>query len=41
MTEDRPALRLANIRRATDRAIRDGKQLNPHLIRAMCDGAKA
>ena len=41
MTEDRLALRLKRIRDETERAIKDGKKLDPHLIRAMTLGAKA
>ena len=41
MAEDRTAIRLHLIRRETERAIRDGRKLDPHLIRAMCQGAKA
>lgn len=38
--EDRLALRLAQIRRATDAAIRNGKKLDPHTIRAITLGEK-
>lgn len=42
MTEDRLALRLRAIRTQADTAIRNGKQLDPHLIRDMTTGkAKA
>ena len=41
MTEDRPALRLHAIRKEAERAIRDGRKLDPHLIHAMSQGMKA
>ena len=41
MTEDRLALRLKNIRDQADRAIRNGQQLDPHLIRSMTLGEHA
>lgn len=41
MAEDRPTIRLHLIRRETERAIRDGRKLDPHLIRAMSQGVKA
>lgn len=41
MTEDRLALRLRQIRRQTENAIRDGRKLDPHLIRSMTLGEKA
>ena len=39
--EDHPALRLATIRRQAERAIRDGRRLDPRLVRDMTMGAKA
>lgn len=41
MTEDRLALRLRQIRRQAEYAIRNGQQLDPHLIHAMTTGVKA
>lgn len=41
MTEDRLAMRLHLIRRQAERAIRDGKRLDPHLVRDMTVGVKA
>lgn len=40
-TEDRLALRLAQIRRQAETAIRNGQKLDPHLIHAMTTGVKA
>lgn len=40
-TEDRLALRLAQIRRHAETAIRNGQKLDPHLIHAMTTGVKA
>ena len=37
-TEDRLALRLRQIRRQAEHAIRTGKKLDPHLIHAMTTG---
>lgn len=39
--EDRLALRLAQIRRQAEAAIRRGDKLDPHLIHSMTTGAKA
>ena len=41
MTEDRLAMRLHLIRKEAERAIRDGKRLDPHLVRAMTTGTRA
>ena len=41
MTEDRLALRLRQIRRQAENAIRDGRKLDPHIIHAMATGVKA
>lgn len=40
-TEDRLALRLRQIRRQAETAIRNGQKLDPHLIHAMTVGVKA
>lgn len=40
-SEERLALRLHQIRRQAEAAIRRGDRLDPHLIRAMTTGAKA
>ena len=37
-TEDRLALRLRQIRRQAEHAIRTGQKLDPHLIHAMTTG---
>lgn len=37
-TEDRLVLRLHQIRRQAEHAIRTGKKLDPHLIHAMTTG---
>lgn len=37
-TEDRLALRLHQIRRQAEHAIRSGQKLDPHLIHAMTTG---
>lgn len=39
--EDRLALRLHQIRRQAETAIRNGQKLDPHLIHAMTTGVKA
>lgn len=41
MSEDRLALRLHQIRRQAERAIREGQKLDPHLIHAMTTGVNA
>lgn len=38
MTEERLALRLRQIRRQAENAIRDGRKLDPYLIHAMTTG---
>lgn len=40
MTEDRFALRLRQIRRQAEHAIRNGQKLDPRLIHAMATGER-
>ena len=40
MTEDRLAIRLHLIREEAERAIRNGRRLDPHLVHAMSLGRK-
>ena len=41
MSEDRLAIRLHLIRKEAERAIRNGRRLDPHLVHALAAGAKA